>query len=121
MSEQEKQYSDFEQRRALQEFHKAVTPDFVESLADEMYVFQTDQEPLLDYFSSLTEIFDNFKDEKIMAAWVVGAIRRRDSEMLNLLADEMHQPMSQWENPRFRQKADDIITGAKPALRLVKA
>ena len=116
------EHTDFEQRRALQQFHDAVNNGVVETIADDLFIRQI-KSPSFIKMMSLICIFNNHSDEKYFTEidlFVCGAVKRRDSEMWHYLADEMYEPDSQLTNTRFIDKLRLISEGkAEPSFKLV--
>lgn len=108
---------EFEKRRALVKFKTLATQDAIEAIADDLFIYHRDS-PQLAEIAKLTEIFET-SDREDLDHYFVGAIRRRDAEFLNLVADVMHDEQNR-SNPKFQIKLDAIATGsANPALRPV--
>ena len=117
LSSHEPNYSDLEKRKALKKFHELCTQGLVNEVADDLYVKQIRYSPALRTLTDLQSIFDNSIDEDAMSSMFIGAIRRRDAEMVNYLADEMYSPNSQITNERFIDKCRDLASGnTKPSL-----
>jgi len=111
-------FSIFEQKKALCEFHTMATQATIECVADDLYVNKRDSDVLM-RFAELVEIFSNSHDDTL-DRFFVGAIRRRDAVFINLVADVMHNPSSGLANIGYRTKVSEIVSGnAKPALRSV--
>ena len=108
---------EFEKRRALVTFKRLATQEAVEVIADDLFIYRRDSAQLSE-LGKLAEIFGT-SDREDLDHYFVGAIRRRDAEFLNLVADVMHDEQNR-ANPNFQVKLDAIATGsANPALRPV--
>ena len=104
----------FEQRRALAEFHRVVTPEAIEQIANDL--MRNADSPTLRKLISLMGVFSNVtgEQENELDHFFGGSIRRRDTEFMRMVADIMHDPDSQRHNARFAQKLSEIAQGTAP-------
>ena len=121
--EQQREYSEFERRRALQQLHEWMTPktvaqinqDFIYRRRDSMYVntlwgmLETIRDP---------EMSEETFDKNTLS--IVQAVRRGDVEMLGYLFNERFKEGSELYNYAYDSKLKDIAYGrAKPTLTIV--
>ena len=110
------------QQNALKEFQKAATQECIDAIADDLYLSNTTYCEPLTTLATLACEFDNSTGEqqKALEYYFGQAIRYRDSELVNLIALEMHTPHSQLSNPRFIHKLKAITERtATPVLKAV--
>ena len=121
LSYEEPEYSDLDKQHAFEKFMVICTQERVEQIADELFINQVRYCHPMRELTDLIATFENSptqEHENAMSQFTGGAIRRRDSEFLKLVAEEIYLPET--NNPRFIQKLDEIAEGqAKPALRVV--
>tara|TARA_R110000744_G_scaffold160299_1_gene276616 strand:- start:332 stop:886 length:555 start_codon:yes stop_codon:yes gene_type:complete len=123
--EKDREYSDFEKRRALHIFHEVVTQDFVEEVADDLYIRKVDFSENLWKLVDLTVTFDNSatpEQEDTMHGCMASAIRRRDAQAINYYAELMYDPEGAiYKDPSYINIVRRIAAGKAPhGLRLVK-
>lgn len=95
----------FEQRRALEEFEKAVNdPAFFNRLCDDLNIYGNFPSAL-PYLDRLIDKFSNVgapeDEESGILPCLMGAIKRREPRQLTFLAREWHDPNSQLDNEEF--------------------
>ena len=124
LSCEEREFSDFEKRRSLQKFHDICTQELVEKIADEISIRQLEYSPALRSITDLMAEFDNSasmgEDYLSLDNLSSIALRGRNAEFLNDIADEMYKPYSQLDNERFIEEVRKCALGEqKPALRII--
>jgi len=107
---------------AYEQFKLAVNQEAVERMADQ-FIVRHEHCP---EFSRVNELLDIIAgrslidDQEHALPWAM-ALKRRDAEMMRFIGQQIYDPESLDNNPRYWQKINEIAHGnTKPALRVVR-
>ncbi len=122
MFQQPAEPTDFEKRRAFQEFQKIVTPELMIEISEDHIHHRFSESAM-----QLIHLIGIFKHESVQFfetkppepasehdLFFVGATKRRDAEFMKLIGAEMFEPESQEDNPAYYRKIKEIATGTAP-------